>query len=657
MKSIAYMQRVRTICGDFPSMEAIEQRLIRLLESGRPVTLEALGGIDDCYAAADIIASSPMMDEFLRAFVEYKAKSHTKAESEQVEYLVVKCFALNNDPIAIKNAVHLLCSWPQELGYTFDVLLKRAADDTNLSIIRGYLLLAAFEIAVRNKSRKFKLISYLIEIDVNEESDYLRYVSKITGVGYSSFQIEELAGKLVEYVDAQVGEDDALFELGMCFLTKAFNSRSQNQAIQNFDAALSYFVTANDYDRRDAGIYSSAILILKGFIDGAENNELQKHLQQFQKSLTMYVAWDNYARQISWVNLRETEIFYWFEMADYLTSLLGYFRSPAWLEPIIVIEDYLLRIYDCNRSIFKLDANGSLELLIRPIIHEHFIEQPMQVYLLEQWINLNRNPEIIPIAQNLRDEIEKFKSTSTPGKADGAALSLLTDAVPSVILLSPVARTEFEEFASAYRVDQTTNVSLILQKKFNELVVGLKSIESYNIPEIRKEFNSILFYTLKFLELRMDNTGANHLKAKYLFENKNLPLERVLQNDYFEYMEPLCLKGKCKVEQTDIAGGRVDVHFEFLSFSFCTEVKRELRDTSFEALRDKYLGQAKEYQNTTAKVGILLVLDLLPKPKGIGSLESNVKLEITSTASDPGLRGIVVVKVPGNRVTPSSIVI
>ncbi len=501
------------------------------------------------------------------------------------------------------------------------------------------------------------MLSYLIEIDVNEESDYLRYVSKITGVGYSSFQIEDLVGKLAEYVDARVGEDDALFELGMCFLTKALNSGSQTQAIQNFDAALPYFVTAADYDRRDAGVYSSAILILKGFIDGAESNELQMHLQQFKQSLTMYVAWDNYTMQISWVNLRETEIFHWYELADYLTSLLGHVTSPAWLEPIVVIEDYLLRIYDCSRSIFKQDANGSLELLIRPVIHAHFIEQPMQVYLLEQWINRNRNPEIIPVAQNLRDEIEKFKSTSTPGKADGAVLSLLTDAVPSAAFLSPVARTEFEEFASAYRADQTTNVSLILQKIFNELVASLKSIESYNIPEIKKEFDSILFYTLKFLELRMDNMGTHHVKAKYLFENKNLPLEGVLQNDYFEYMEPFCLKGKCRVEQTDIAGGRADVHFEFLSFSFCTEVKRELRDTSFEALREKYLGQAKEYQNTTAKVGILLVLDLLPKSKGIGSLESNVKLEITSAISDPGLRGIVVVKVPGNRVTPSSITI
>jgi hypothetical protein len=120
-------------------------------------------------------------------------------------------------------------------------------------------------------------------------------------------------------------------------------------------------------------------------------------------------------------------------------------------------------------------------------------------------------------------------------------------------------------------------------------------------------------------------------------------------------MQPLILNGKIKVEEMDVAGGRADVFFEYLSFNFCTEVKKDTSDTSFAAIREKYLGQAKEYQNTSAKVGILMVLDLLPKPNGIGSFENNIKLEIFSTPSDPFPRGVVVIKVPANRITPSAV--
>jgi len=107
------------------------------------------------------------------------------------------------------------------------------------------------------------------------------------------------------------------------------------------------------------------------------------------------------------------------------------------------------------------------------------------------------------------------------------------------------------------------------------------------------------------------------------------------------------------MEKDDVAGGRADVFFSFGSIQFVTEVKRDWNDCSFEAIRKKYLGQASEYQNTNAKLGFLLVLDLTKK-NGIGSIEEHVKVEKINS-NNLYNRAVVVIRVPGRRKKPSEI--
>jgi hypothetical protein len=62
-----------------------------------------------------------------------------------------------------------------------------------------------------------------------------------------------------------------------------------------------------------------------------------------------------------------------------------------------------------------------------------------------------------------------------------------------------------------------------------------------------------------------------------------------------------------------------------------------------------------EYGNTSAKLSILLVLDLTDKSHGVGSFESQVKHQISSAPLDQEKRGVVIIKVPANRLTPSAV--
>ncbi|NNU33934.1 hypothetical protein HK413_06810 [Mucilaginibacter sp. S1162] len=361
-------------------MKDIEQLLIKSLQAGQSVSVDDLGGLNAYHELINVVANSKIMDEFLKILLEDAKIFDQTTESTLIQEIIIRCFADNNDPIAIRNAIETLCMQPQKLAYTFDTLLNRAGDVSGQSMIRGYFLLGAFEIAVRNKAKRYSLIGYLIDIKTTDDPEYLKYVAKITGVCYTNFQTEDLVEKLTEFVTAKVGEDDALYELGMCFLTKALNSATQTRAIANFDSAMKLFGEAGSHGRHDADVYTAAILTLKKFVDRENISELKEQLEALKRALSIYNARDNYSQQIHWVGLRNTEIFYWYEMADYLTTLLNHFTAPAWLEPVVVIENYLLKIYDCSRTIFKKVATGGFELLTRPIIQAKFIEQPERFF-------------------------------------------------------------------------------------------------------------------------------------------------------------------------------------------------------------------------------------------------------------------------------------
>jgi hypothetical protein len=126
--------------------------------------------------------------------------------------------------------------------------------------------------------------------------------------------------------------------------------------------------------------------------------------------------------------------------------------------------------------------------------------------------------------------------------------------------------------------------------------------------------------------------------------------------DYFQFVQGNLAVGDIRVEVSNVSGGRADVYFFFNSIQFVVEVKREMKNCSFEALSQKYIAQASEYQNTNVKLGFLLVLDLTKERlHGAGSIEDHVKVEIIESEHSRIKRAVVVVRVPGRRKTPSDL--
>ncbi len=114
--------------------------------------------------------------------------------------------------------------------------------------------------------------------------------------------------------------------------------------------------------------------------------------------------------------------------------------------------------------------------------------------------------------------------------------------------------------------------------------------------------------------------------------------------------------GGCSIEVSNVAAGRVDVQFVHDGDRLVTEVNRENHDCSFDALTKSYASQASEHQNTNIRLGFLLVLDQTqPHRKGIPHLNDLVfpRKLVRSGETEP--RWVIIVKVPGRRLVPSSL--
>jgi hypothetical protein len=124
--------------------------------------------------------------------------------------------------------------------------------------------------------------------------------------------------------------------------------------------------------------------------------------------------------------------------------------------------------------------------------------------------------------------------------------------------------------------------------------------------------------------------------------------ESELQNDLWVFLTGTDYP---EAEKTDISAGRVDIHIPQRDFRFIIEVKRLQEEWTDQAL-DPLLRQTTAYQQTDVRLGVLAVLDLSDRPAGVPHMDECAFLR-PRVVSPSDIRHAVVLRVPGNRRTPS----
>jgi hypothetical protein len=175
-------------------------------------------------------------------------------------------------------------------------------------------------------------------------------------------------------------------------------------------------------------------------------------------------------------------------------------------------------------------------------------------------------------------------------------------------------------------------------------------------PHAQRLFDTVLMWVVRFLFNRLEVTKADDPTVEYLFQHADgsNATEDALQADFFRLLTTNAAGSD--LEPTNLGGGRADVRLKSSSERVVIEVKRELEDSSFDALAASYQAQTTDYQNVSVRLGFLLVLDLANKTsEGTPHIRSLVQTRLVQRTGEDHPRLLVIVKVPGNRKRPSDL--
>jgi hypothetical protein len=315
--------------------------------------------------------------------------------------------------------------------------------------------------------------------------------------------------------------------------------------------------------------------------------------------------------------------------------------------------------YQASRCVrlwkWEPDEGRALEVLLAPAIDDAFIRTAgIRQHLLDL------TPQLAPAQQQAAMALIARLGTPPARPIDSDPLrwphlaklgiQLSPDSTDSSLLDAIEARLADRD------AERTWDSDPALDRMLEAIRRELSSCEDFR-GDVAEQFSDLVLRTLRFLRSRQQ-AGPSSFggRARYLFawgKDEKPPLEDVLATDYFQFLEATGSGGGLHSEVRDLGGGRVDVLVHYGTHLFTAELKREFDDASRDSLRS-YLGQAGSYQGTGVRLGLLLVLDLTPKPSYPGHLSRNAWVEVLPPVVPDDLhRFVVVVRIPANRRVPS----
>lgn len=635
-------------------MLAIEEKLASLLKAGKEPSLDDLGGVECITSIAGELSTSLFIPEITRA-ITTAYETIPDRERASINDFLIQIIENVSDEFCAQELVDFIdyIEPPSDLEDRFyKSLLKVAKEEAKPAMTRAFALDGSLRLACKKPSRKHALFATLLEIEITEPPIFIKNTAKIVGVANSHWPTDDALSILKKFMTVDEAKSESAYELGMAHLQKGFEAQDKLSATDSFSNALLWFQESIKYaeQRLDAELYELCLSILADYSHGCLDTEkLTTIADRLQKTTYLYEKWIDDESLPSWLGARRTELANWVLLARSLEGLAESLEQPSWLDARVVIENQLLTTYTASRSYLQWKRAGGVEAIIKPHIEASLITKEGQLYHLRQWLAHVDRPEWKEVATELltkvNDKLQEHDTNPTLATpCDHRGVAFLHDHKAPTPL-----REAFEKIVTL----NIENASPAFENLFNACADALSTNPDYRHEQTRLLFLPVLTLTLKFLESRMDLTKGDYKLVTYLFQTNPLPKEDSLQEDYFGYMNSQLMGSS--VEVSNVGGGRADVLFQYKGSRIVSELKKEEDNCSFDHLKKKYAAQGTEYQNTNARLGILLVLDLTPKDGEVGHITSLVKVVDIVRQGEASPRNLVIVKVPGRRKTPSQL--
>jgi hypothetical protein len=647
-----------------------------------------LGGWEAVAAVADGLASNP----YFVYLIDIAGKADGTAAGDiltELDQAVLRGVAEHTRHSSYVSAITRLLTYPSliaRLGRPLEHALQRRSEaganpgaDVSTAATGATALQAWLHLCTSTTFKEHRILAFLTDLPdaVGDlPSPMARALPRIAGLAHEHFGDDDLIALLHQLADIPEAEADAGFELALADLRRALSAGSQSAFMQSAAQARSGFaaVEAADEARHDAHAYGAALdaIIAFGRTDPAA---LRDATSRLEAAVSQHSAWlsGNYVPTWTWTRT-QAEVS-WLQLSAVLASAADTLHEICWYHPSQAVAA-LLDAYKAARSFTSSAVSSAptgVELLILPAIEGAFVRDAYRLALLDRALAHDPAFSGDVAAQQLHAAVHTALSStptaghppSLPAEGDdglGKELSRLTAVLH---LLGPTAAADLaaevplpllERLDAALwnnEVARSATGGIKADRKLRWLVQELEGSPDW--PIAGGPFTILLQQTILYLVSRYD-IGAAMGGARTAFLRNPEPgsvLERELQQDYYDWLSQGPLYGAVAAEVSDRSHGRVDILVRIGNVSFSVECKRELKDASAGGLR-AYLGQAAVYTNTSAALGILLVLDLTTPQTGAPDLFSSIWVEQVQREREKEPRHIVVARLPGNAPAPSA---
>jgi hypothetical protein len=634
-------------------MEPLEQTMTTLLERGLSPTLADFGGLSVVASAVDAVSASGFSAEFVGIALE------EAGDEPAAQQFVANVIAHVQDDFSLNSLVEVLrakrLSDDLEEGI-FDHWLKLSQDSSATVTVRTASLLGAL-ILKRNKARRaLRLASAIASARLDDDPFYLAHAVRIGGFLHS----EEPHGGILEFlrdvVKVEEAADDANFELGLYNVGEALKEGDPARAKELMGVARVLFdsAAAAREARSDAKAFSIAINLLEGFYQRRPASEMAEWVAALKREAFAHSAYVYGSDDNPLLGSRGAQIAAWASLGIRVARLAGEIDQAVWLDGIRIIEEELLTVYTASRTILGGQRTGGVEAIVSPRIRSSLLHNQAQALALRRWLSENSSSDKAAAAAELIGLVDDYiAGQHPPNPLDAASGSPLLAALQARAKEFGASDATSTALAKILEIE-SSKISHAIMGCLESVRIEFMAVKAFaDCAEVMADFLALTLKTMLFVEYRLDATAAQDPTGVYLFENPDgsMPREKQLQQDYLRFLRTSKLGTHDEVR--GVAVGRADVFHDFGRVRIITEIKREADDASFDALLENYGEQTAAYQNTNVPLGMLLALDLT-KEQSVGQHISTLHRAAVGDFLEDGVRrGVLVVKIPGNRISPA----
>nr|WP_137828592.1 hypothetical protein [Methylobacterium sp. L1A1] len=553
---------------------------------------------------------------------------------------------------------------PEAAGVLGRAFLERAGDRASDYGARSQALKAAMILAQSDRALLRRLQAEMIELDPADDGDFLRHAANVTGALLAREPDPDLHAVLGKLLDVEEAEDEVAMELGLDALRAGLDATTEDDALRSFREARDWFgrSEATSEERPDAQLYRRCLDMLVAFQAGQPQGDVRSGIDGIKEAAFAYTAYlspsDRPEETSSWLGARSRERVHWSTLALRLGALDTSLAKRAWLNAAAVIQDELVSVYSASRSIMVRGADGGLEAVLQPRIVGALQRELHSLDTLDQWIEENSGSGLLPDVAGLRARVAAAREGVVAHRPTEAALgsspaAAILASIPEASRASAMTRV-----AGAMMTLVGESMSAVVSDLYDDMIKDLSRNEHFRrYPEARALFEIALWLTLQFVVQRSNAGTSTYRRGKYLFERNpaKLPKEEVLQEDYLDFLWGSPSAGILGAEASDIAGGRVDVLFKHMRFTFVAELKKSDRKLTNEQIVAEYGLQEAAYGVTNLTFGILMMLDLHDLGGGQPDISERVSVHHATPPWGKTEHAVVLFRVQGRRKTPSKL--